>query len=346
MVASKTRHSFLGGTVLLVAVSALGLVLCVGFSAKLGTPEGWMWLLAVGLGVAWLMHSLVQRLLAPLAELCLLASRARESGAALALEPQRHGLFAELAELMQRLARPRATVAPQARKERGGGEEQSAFLRAVSHELRTPLNAILGFADVLLNELDGPITGEQREHLSIVRASGQRLSLLVTDMIDVAALSSGEGMRARTSIDVGEVLEVVREAAIERRGMRPVHVRVDVAAGAERVVTERDTLVRALRIVTEHLLEVTQSGEVALLWERVGDECVLRVEADGMADAAEELQALTDAGDVGETKPGAAPLRLAIARELLVLLGARVEQRRDEQGGAAILLRFPAGDVR
>ena len=40
--------------------------------------------------------------------------------------------------------------------------DRSAFLAALSHELRTPLNAILGFTDVLLAEVDGPLSNEAR----------------------------------------------------------------------------------------------------------------------------------------------------------------------------------------
>ncbi len=34
---------------------------------------------------------------------------------------------------------------------------KSAFLANMSHELRTPLNSILGFSDVILEEIDGPL---------------------------------------------------------------------------------------------------------------------------------------------------------------------------------------------
>ena len=50
--------------------------------------------------------------------------------------------------------------------------ERADFLAALSHELRTPLNVILGFADVLLSEVDGQLSPEARENLTVVRQSG------------------------------------------------------------------------------------------------------------------------------------------------------------------------------
>ena len=40
--------------------------------------------------------------------------------------------------------------------------DRSDFLAALSHELRTPLNAILGFTDVLLSEVDGPLSDDAK----------------------------------------------------------------------------------------------------------------------------------------------------------------------------------------
>ncbi len=94
-------------------------------------------------------------------------------------------------------------------------KERSAFLAALSHELRTPLNAILGFTDVLLAEVDGPLTEDSRENLSVIRSSGEHLRALIDDILDLSALESGELRLSSRPIDVYPIAqEVVREAAI------------------------------------------------------------------------------------------------------------------------------------
>jgi signal transduction histidine kinase len=93
--------------------------------------------------------------------------------------------------------------------------ERSAFLAALSHELRTPLNAILGFTDVLLAEVDGPLTEDARENLLVVRGSGEHLRALIDDILDLSALESGELRLSSRSIDVYPIAqEVVREAGL------------------------------------------------------------------------------------------------------------------------------------
>jgi signal transduction histidine kinase len=93
--------------------------------------------------------------------------------------------------------------------------DRSAFLAALSHELRTPLNAILGFSDVLLSEVDGPLSDDARENLEIIRSSGRHLASLIDDILDLSALESGQLRLTRAYIDVYSIVEsVVRETHV------------------------------------------------------------------------------------------------------------------------------------
>jgi len=97
--------------------------------------------------------------------------------------------------------------------------DRSAFLAALSHELRTPLNAILGFADVLLAEVDGPLSDEARDNLTVLRRSADHLRALIDDILDLSALESGELELDLGQVDVfGVAAEVVREARVTAEG--------------------------------------------------------------------------------------------------------------------------------
>ncbi|MEB3267889.1 MAG: ATP-binding protein, partial [Leptolyngbya sp.] len=66
------------------------------------------------------------------------------------------------------------------------------FLANMSHELRTPLNAILGMAEVLQEQVFGPVTPKQRNCLATIERSGQHLLSLINDILDVAKIESGQ----------------------------------------------------------------------------------------------------------------------------------------------------------
>jgi signal transduction histidine kinase len=64
------------------------------------------------------------------------------------------------------------------------------FLSIVSHELRTPLSAILGYSDILLRGLHGPLNERQARAQTGVRTNAQRLLQIVNDLIDVTKLEA------------------------------------------------------------------------------------------------------------------------------------------------------------
>jgi signal transduction histidine kinase len=65
------------------------------------------------------------------------------------------------------------------------------FLTTMSHELRTPLSGVLTLAEALQLGIYGPLAERQEKPLAILRASGQRLLALITDVLDYTALEAG-----------------------------------------------------------------------------------------------------------------------------------------------------------
>jgi len=68
---------------------------------------------------------------------------------------------------------------------------KSQFLANMSHDLRSPLNSILGFSELLLSGIDGPLTDEQREMIAVIHSSGGELLQQIDDILDAAKLDAG-----------------------------------------------------------------------------------------------------------------------------------------------------------
>ncbi len=68
---------------------------------------------------------------------------------------------------------------------------KSEFLATMSHELRTPLNAIIGFSDMLLMGMSGPLTEPQQHKVTRLQENGKRLLNLVNDVLDIARIEAG-----------------------------------------------------------------------------------------------------------------------------------------------------------
>ena len=70
-------------------------------------------------------------------------------------------------------------------------EAKSRFVANLSHELRNPLNAVIGFAELMQDERLAPLADRQREHLGIIRASGEHLLTLIDEALDMSRVEAG-----------------------------------------------------------------------------------------------------------------------------------------------------------
>jgi signal transduction histidine kinase len=109
----------------------------------------------------------------------------------------------ENAALYQRLKQHSDTLEARVRERTAALEQLNAELQAVarqksqffahfSHELRTPLNSILGFSEMLLAKMHGPLTDTQQRHVRRVHESGHQLLRLINDILDLAKVEAGK----------------------------------------------------------------------------------------------------------------------------------------------------------
>jgi PAS domain S-box-containing protein len=69
---------------------------------------------------------------------------------------------------------------------------KTEFLTAMSHELRTPINATMGYADLLLMEIGGGLSEQQREYVARVRGSQEHLLAIINDLLNYGRIEAGQ----------------------------------------------------------------------------------------------------------------------------------------------------------
>jgi signal transduction histidine kinase len=94
---------------------------------------------------------------------------------------------------------------------------KSEFLAKMSHEIRTPINAMMGYAELLEMGISGPITEQQARQLARIRASGDHLTSLIDEILDLAKIEAGRMAVEFTNAPIGEALDaalaIVRPSA-------------------------------------------------------------------------------------------------------------------------------------
>ena len=252
-------------------------------------------------------------------------------------------LTSEINELMERFASAERTYRANLERARAADRDRAGFLAAVSHELRSPLNAILGFADVLVSEVDGPLTPAAREEVDQIRGSGVHLLELINDILEFSALEGGQLKLTRSRVDLAQVAgEVVREAAGVLGG-KPVRVYV---AGDSDVFAHADArrVRQILQNVVGNAIKFTQSGEVVITIQRDGSRATARVRDTGPgispAERAMIFEEYKQAGEESVRRRGTG-LGLAIARRLVLMHGGLITVDSELGKGSTFTVTLP-----
>ena len=165
--------------------------------------------------------------------------------------------FGELTEHNQRLQRAVARLEELDRL-------KSNFLATMSHELRTPLTSVIGYTDMMAEGIAGPITPEQKEYLTTILGKADQLLGLITSVLDVATLESGQLALERAMLSLADLVasEVVTfQSQAVRRG---IAIQLD-AAGEHLVFGDRKKLRQVVSSLLSNAVKFTPDrGQVGV----------------------------------------------------------------------------------
>jgi signal transduction histidine kinase len=108
----------------------------------------------------------------------------------------------------------------------------------MSHELRTPLNGLIGFAELMHDGLAGPLTDKQREFLGHVLTSGRRFLRVITDVLDLAGLESGQLAMHCSGVDLAALLDEVVASLRPALAAKAQRLSVEVEPACAHVVND------------------------------------------------------------------------------------------------------------
>ncbi|HEY1709383.1 MAG TPA: ATP-binding protein [Rhizomicrobium sp.] len=224
---------------------------------------------------------------------------------------------------------------------------KSTFLAAMSHELRTPLNAVIGFSDVLLAELYGPLGAERyKEYAQDIRDSGTHLLSLINDVLDLSRLDAQQG-----TLDEDEfaLLDVVAETErmvspqAEKAGVLLSH---DVSPALPLVRADRRRIRQILLNLMSNATKFTHPGGSVHVSARVtSDGMTISVADTGIGIAKEDIpKALERFGQVDSRlarKYQGTGLGLPLAKQLTELHGGNFELKSAEGVGTTVTFTLP-----
>ena len=180
-----------------------------------------------------------------------------------------HGRQDELTRLTQELeATNRGVVALYAELDERADElcradtANSRFLSNMSHELRTPLSSIRALSNLLLNRLDGELSGEQERQVLLIRKSAEDLSGIVNDLLDLAKIEAGRTEVTPVWFKATGLFGALRAMLIPLLTDPAVKLIFEDTHGLPPIFADEARLTQILRNIVSNALKFTERGAI------------------------------------------------------------------------------------
>ena len=247
-----------------------------------------------------------------------------------------------------RLADALAQAKAQEQAAEAANAAKSTFLATMSHEIRTPLNGVLGMAQVMARD---ELTLSQRERLDVIRQSGEALTALLNNVLDLSKIEAGQMEIEAIAFDLGALVRSARSAFATLAADKGLDLSLDIAPSACGIFEGDPTRLRqVIYNLVANAVKFTDQGQISLGAE-AGPEGVRIWVADTGPGLDEAQQARLFARfaqlDASTTRRhGGTGLGLAISHELCALMGGTLGVASTPGAGSVFTLVLPLPRLR
>jgi two-component system, OmpR family, phosphate regulon sensor histidine kinase PhoR len=221
-------------------------------------------------------------------------------------------------------------------------EQQSDFIATVSHELRTPMAAVHGAAQTLLHR-DAELTPRQkRELVEMIATQAARLGQITEEVLLATQLDRGKLTVEQEPVDVGDLARATLDAM--RPQLNGAVINLEVAPGICAAAGAPDRIQQVLLNLLDNAVKYA-AGPFTVRVEATDGVVRLSVADSGpgltLADQERIFEKFYRAGPQLTRPSGGTGLGLYISRELVQLMGGRLDVRSQPGEGATFVVELP-----
>ncbi|OAI57474.1 hypothetical protein AYO50_01535 [Acidobacteria bacterium SCGC AG-212-P17] len=230
---------------------------------------------------------------------------------------------------------------------RRASDLKTNFLSNISHEFRTPLNSIMSLARILLDRLDGDLTGEQETQVGFILESANTLSEMVNDLLDLAKVEAG---KVRIRVKTFEVMELFSALKGMLKPLLADNSSVELVfvegANLPPMRTDEGKVSQILRNFISNAIKFTPQGEIKISAELRGSGSVLfEVTDTGIGIPEEHLetvfQEFSQIENPLQERYRGTGLGLPLCRKMALLLGGKVWVKSEPGRGSSFFVELP-----
>jgi PAS domain S-box-containing protein len=225
---------------------------------------------------------------------------------------------------------------------------KTQFLANVSHEVRTPLNAILGYTNMLIAGVQGPVSDQQKRNLARVDANARHLLTVINEILDITRIEAGRMPLNCTSFALPQLItEVLNELEpiIARSRLK---VQNDTPRKLVQLYTDRQKVKQIVLNLLSNALKFTHVGSVRIGARHLprSRKVVVSVVDTGIGIAAADHEKVFEDFRQADNSPtrayGGTGLGLSICRRLAYMLEGSIALDSRLGVGSTFTLEIPA----
>ncbi|MDO9274301.1 MAG: response regulator [Lutibacter sp.] len=226
---------------------------------------------------------------------------------------------------------------------------KTAFLHNISHEIRTPMNAIIGFSNFLK---DPELSFESRKKYSniIIKSSNQLLSI-ITDIISIATIESGQEKILENEIKLNTLFKLVYDQFKEEVLAKNIDFNVQLALSNEEdgIITDETKLMEIITNLVGNALKFTSKGFIKMGYIVKENMLEIYVEDSGIGIPVTMHEEIFDRfSQVEKTSTrffGGSGLGLSISKGYAELLGGNIRLQSEIDKGSIFYVTIPLKKV-
>ncbi|MBN2054188.1 HAMP domain-containing histidine kinase [bacterium] len=222
---------------------------------------------------------------------------------------------------------------------------KSEFLANVSHELRTPLNSVIGYSQLVLTGVDGPITDAQHDSVGRIHRNARLLLQLINEILDLSRIESGTMVVERERFSLKSCMESVLESflpeinekrlTIEKRGLQQEIM----------IVSDETKLTQILFNLLKNAIKFTEEGGIVIEVLTSQRDVTIAVTDTGIGIPGDRLETIFDEfvqlRVQGRLQDSGHGLGLSITKKLVAMLGGNISVTSNPGLGSRFILNFP-----
>lgn len=219
---------------------------------------------------------------------------------------------------------------------------KTEFVKTVSHEFRTPLSAIVGMAEMLIED---EVAGERaKEYLDTIMKEGERLAAMVSDLLDISRMESGEWIMDKTEIDFNLLMHEIKKTLFNILEKKKIQLETSIANNVKCFKGDREKLKQLLINLITNSANYSDDGSlVDINIRKEQDKLLIKVSDTGWGIPVDDLPHLTRKfyrGRHGIRTKGTG-LGLALCKEIAKLHGGDISIVSRLGKGTTVTVEMP-----